>query len=930
MKRAMMQTISRVVLPFILFASLWIFLSEWLLSVLLPDPAAHAQWFIYMGWFFVLVTSLLLFFLLRKEWGERIQIENSLHRTNRTLRMISECNQVLIRATTETELLQKICDLLVNYGGYRMAWVGSVEQDEAKSVNPVAQAGFGDGYLDTVSISWADTETGRGPTGTAIRTGHPVIARDIPSDPAFGHWREEAIRRGYTSSAALPLTGNGHTFGALMIYAAVADAFDAEELVLLTELAANLAYGITALRTRTEHQCAEEMLRESEERLRRLGDNLPNGMMYQVIRELDGRQRFIYVSAGVERLNGVKPEAVLGDPGVLYGQIVEEDRAKVAEVEEASLRSLTDFNVEARIRNARGELCWVQLCSAPRLLADGRVLWDGIQMDITERKQAELARQAAEQRLADIIELLPDATFVIDQDKRVIEWNRACEIMTGVKKEELLGKGDYAYAEPFFGERRPILIDLLDMPSSEMEAIYKYVQRKGDMIFAESYIPYLRDGKGAHLWGAASPFFDREGRRCGAIETIRDVTDQKQVEKALRENERKYRELVEHANSIILRWGRDGRITFLNEFGQHFFGYTEAEICGRHVMDTIVPESESGGRSLHELMDEICSNPSAFEQNINENMRRNGERVWIAWTNKIVLDQKGQVAEILSIGLDITARKRAVEELQAIKAGLEQRVIERTAELAAAKDRAESADRVKSAFLATMSHELRTPLNSIIGFTGLLLQGLAGSLNAEQTKQLRMVKDSGQHLLALINDVLDISKLEAGQIEIANLQVNLRESIQKIVQAVTPLADKKQLPLIVQISPDVSVITSDRRRIEQILLNLLSNAIKFTERGKVTLTAEIVSGAASSPQPTVRISVADTGIGVKTEDLDKLFQPFRQLDTGLTRQYEGTGLGLAICKRMIERLHGTIEVASEWGKGSTFKITLPIHPERRT
>ena len=145
-------------------------------------------------------------------------------------------------------------------------------------------------------------------------------------------------------------------------------------------------------------------------------------------------------------------------------------------------------------------------------------------------------------------------------------------------------------------------------------------------------------------------------------------------------------------------------------------------------------------------------------------MRRNGEHVWIAWTNRVVLDERGQVAEILSIGLDITARKRVEEELRATQASLEQRVLERTAELAVARDRAEEADRLKSAFLATMSHELRTPLNSIIGFTGIMLQGLAGPLNAEQTKQLGMVQSSARHLLALINDVLDISKIEAGQI----------------------------------------------------------------------------------------------------------------------------------------------------------------------
>jgi PAS domain S-box-containing protein len=407
-----------------------------------------------------------------------------------------------------------------------------------------------------------------------------------------------------------------------------------------------------------------------------------------------------------------------------------------------------------------------------------------------------------------------------------------------------------------------------------------------------------------------------------ALQTLEH--ERNQAHAALRESGQKYRELVMLANSIILRWSRDGRITFLNEFGQRFFGYTEAEILGRHVVGTIVPETESTGRDLRPLMEEISTDPQKFERSINENLRRGGEQAWIAWTNRVVLDDQGRVSEILSIGSDITDRKRAEEEvrrlhedLQRHAAELEQRVQRRTAELAVAKERAESADQLKSAFLATMSHELRTPLNSIIGFTGLLLQGLAGPLNAEQTKQLRMVKESGRHLLALINDVLDISKIEAGQIEIANDAFDLRESIRKVVQTVAPLGEDKHLAMITEISPDVGTITSDRRRVEQVLLNLLSNAIKFTARGEIRLACETATG-------TVRISVTDTGSGIKPEDLGKLFQPFRQLDTGLTRQHEGTGLGLAICRRLVERLGGTISVESEFGKGSTFSFTLPL------
>ena len=806
---------------------------------------------------------------------------------------------------------------------------------------------------------------------------------------------------------------------------------------------------------------------------------------------------------------------------------------------------------------------------------EGRLLL--IVRDITERVRRERASRAMQQQLLNIVEFLPDATFVIDQDKRIIAWNRACETMTGVQKEAMLGQGDFAYAEPFFGERRPILIDLLDRPGSqgEVDDDYTYIERVGNAILAESYIPGLREGRGAHLWGVAAPLFDQEGRRCGAIEVVRDVTEQKRIEQVLRESElkyrtlfetagdaillmrsdrfmdcnartltlfacsreqiigarpdafspprqpdgrdsrekalekihraahegpqifewqhcrmdgslfeaevsltrleldgetllqaivrditdrkrtaerlgeseRKYRELVEQANSIILRWTSEGRILFLNEFGQRFFGYSAEEVLGRHVMGTIVPHTETSGRDLGRLMDEVCADPKAFEQNVNENMRSNGERVWIRWNNRVVPDARGKVAEILSIGTDITERRRAEaaiarervfsdsivnslpgifymyddrgrlvrwskkaevltgysteelyqrhiaeffpesykryiltsietvfaqgenyteaplqhkdgsripylftsrlvtldngryilgvgvdiserkraeeeihrlhKQLQHHAAELEQRVAERTAELAVALEHAKESDRLKSAFLATMSHELRTPLNSILGFTGILLMGLVDPLTGEQEKQLHMVQDSARHLLELINDVLDISKIEAGQFELAQDPFDMRTTIEKSVETIRPLAEKKGLAMTASIAQTVGRIVGDRRRVEQILINLLNNAVKFTERGGVRIESQVEDGWLVT-------RVSDTGIGIRPEEVNTLFKPFRQLDTGITRQYEGTGLGLHICKRLVEGMGGTIHVESDWGRGSCFSFSLPL------
>jgi signal transduction histidine kinase len=267
---------------------------------------------------------------------------------------------------------------------------------------------------------------------------------------------------------------------------------------------------------------------------------------------------------------------------------------------------------------------------------------------------------------------------------------------------------------------------------------------------------------------------------------------------------------------------------------------------------------------------------------------------------------------------ELTERKRAEEELRRYHDHLEKLVTERTAELVVAKEQAESADRLKSAFLAIMSHELRTPLNSIIGFTGIMLQGLAGSLNDEQTKQLGMVQNSARHLLNLINDVLDISKIEAGQLEVTSKPLDMRQAIERVVGEVTPLAEKKGLALLAEVAPEVGRITSDRRRVEQVLINLLNNAIKFTDKGEVRVECQVDGGRLVT-------RVVDTGIGIKPEDMDKLFQPFHQIDTSPARQYEGTGLGLSICKRLVEMLGGEIWAESDGeGRGSRFTFALPV------
>lgn len=418
--------------------------------------------------------------------------------------------------------------------------------------------------------------------------------------------------------------------------------------------------------------------------------------------------------------------------------------------------------------------------------SEGKRFYQAIIRDITERKQAESELQTAHQQLLDIIEFIPDAVFVIDKDKKVIAWNHALEEMTGVRKQDIIGKGDYAYSIPFYGRLRPLIIDLIGEDDPETQDLYDKCEKHGNNVYAEVFVPGLYHGKGAHVLVTAAPLLDSNGNRYGAIETVRDITDHKKIEANLR------------------------------QYQEH----------------------------------------------------------------------------------------------------LEEIVKQRTSELVIAKEQAESADRLKSAFLASMSHELRTPLNSIIGFTGMVLQGLAGPLNEEQKKQLGMVRGSARHLLDLINDILDISKIESGQLTIMSEFFDLIKSIEKTVQIVSPLAEKKNLHLYCEIGDDVSEMHGDQRRVEQIIINLLSNAVKFTDHGEIKLDCH-------ANDHSIILSVTDTGIGIKQENLGIIFDAFRQVDGGIARVQEGTGLGLNISKKLVEMMGGAIQVESELGKGSKFTVTLP-------
>ncbi|MBI5096660.1 MAG: response regulator [Nitrospirae bacterium] len=316
---------------------------------------------------------------------ERNRIEERLHRSNRALRVLSECNQTLIRATEEMDFLRKICRIIVTDGGYRLAWIGFAGQDQDKTVHPVASTGCEEGYLETVRITWGEDERSRGPTGTAIRTGRPVVCKNVATDPDYEPWRADAARRGYGSTIALPLIGEGRAFGALNIYATEPDAFDDEEIHLLTELADDLAYGILSLRARTAHNLTEQALRESGERFRQVVENIREVLWMTDVRH----NQMIYISPAYKEIWGRSCESRYASPKSWLDALHPMDRERIME---AALSKQVQGTYEEvyRIMRPDGTLRWIAESAFPVKDESGDVCRIvGIAEDITERKMLE-------------------------------------------------------------------------------------------------------------------------------------------------------------------------------------------------------------------------------------------------------------------------------------------------------------------------------------------------------------------------------------------------------------------------------------------------------------------------------------------------------------------------------------------------------------
>jgi PAS domain S-box-containing protein len=518
----------RLALIYAFFGALWILVSDRLSFYLVPDLQLVERLQTYKGWFFIAVTSVLLWLLATRFLSQVRAAEEALHRLNRKLQAISNCNQTLLRATDEQSLLEQICRIVCEEAGYRMAFVAYAEHDEAKSVRPVVWSGAEEGYLATVGFTWADTELGRGPTGTAIRSGKTCCTEDFATDPRVAPWRESALQHGYRSSIALPLKDeHDKAFGSLTIYSAQTNASTPEEVRLLEELAGDLAFGIVTLRSGAARKRAEEALHESETRFRTFVDHAGDALF---VYDLEEKTIVDVNRAACESLGYTRQELIGKSPGDFHQESYSTEMQSVAE-RAAGGEAVFDTHSH---RRKDGSTFPVEVHTS-LISYGGRRFLLMVARDITERLRAEEALRRSEAYLAEAQRLSKTASWAYNPNTKYIYWSEELFRIFGLDPHEppLNYEGVAQRMHP-------------DDRQRTLERRQKAMRDGTD--YVDDYRTLLPDGTMKYLHVIGHPVLNKAGELVEFVGTTIDVTERKRAEEVrleerVRERTRIAREL---------------------------------------------------------------------------------------------------------------------------------------------------------------------------------------------------------------------------------------------------------------------------------------------------------------------------------------------------------------------------------------------------
>lgn len=823
--------------------------------------------------------------------------EVRLRRLNSFYAALTKIGEVIIYADDANHLLNEICRITVDSGLMAMSWVGFAEQGSNRIV-PRFKYGNGIDYLENIFISTrGDVPEGRGITGTAWRERKASINNNTAQNPSMAPWAARGAQYGWGSSAAFPIFRNKNVYAVFSVYHHEVNVFDNEIEQLLTSMVNEISFALDIIDAKAE-------LKASEERFRKLFNDSKQPMMLVEdgvfvdanqstldLLKLDSKDRFI----------GVKPEQISPE----YQPDGKLSEIKVKEVVERAFRE-GSFRFEWEHIRSDGEHFIAEIMLTPITFGDKHLL-HVVWTDITER----IRLQEQFKQYKTIVQSSNDAIISKSLDGTVTSWNPAAESIFGYSEKEMLGK--------------QLNILLPKDRSKEEESILNKVKR-GKVVKHFETERIRKDGQKIPVSVTVSPIYDTNGNVIAASKIARDITERK-IQEAELENYRKHLEelvetrtaelnraaeqirineqrlsyALEATNDGIWDWNLINGTCTCNPSYYRMLGYEPNELKAgikAHLYDIMHPDDLESFVSNTKLQ---LENAASYETEFRLRCK-DGSYKWILSRGKSVeRDEKGVVTRAVGTHTDLTLRKKMETDL------LE------------AKIRAEEANQAKSVFLANMSHEIRTPMNAILGFTHLLEREVK---DANQLDKLQKIRSSSKHLLGLINDILDLSKIEAQHLSLETVPFTVGATVAHVRSMMTERLDSKKLKLIEEIEPSIlnMPLLGDPLRVGQMLLNYVGNAVKFTERGHITLKVRML--AQSSDEVLLRFDVEDTGIGISPQHQAKLFKEFEQAESSTTRKYGGTGLGLAINQRLAQLMRGEVGVSSELGKGSTFWFTI--------
>src|SRR6266404_6035462 len=576
-------------------------------------------------------------------------------------------------------------------------------------------------------------------------------------------------------------------------------------------------------------------------------------------------------------------------------------------------------------RRKDGSLVYVSVSTKAVCDAGGKLQYLLSTKKDTTHLQVSRQAKLMEGKYRQLLESTPDAIVMVNITGRIVLVNSQAETMFGYASGELSGRpiemllpnrfrtAHLGHRARFFGEPR----------TRSMGAGFELygLRKSGEEFPVEISLSPLETEEGALVMSA-----------------VRDATERKKADQ-------KFRGLLESAPDAMIIVDRSGEVVLVNSQAVSLFGWQREELLGKNI-DSLVParfrDNHPGHRANFFANPKVRSMGAGFDL---YGLRKDGTEFPVEISLSPLETEEGLF--VSSAIRDISDRRKAEQKFKDLLESAPDAmvIVNRSGEVVLVNSQAVSlfvssairdvtqrkrfeqtlheANRLKSEFLANMSHELRTPLNGIIGFSEVLIDEKAGPLGSRQKEYLNDILNSGRHLLQLINDVLDLSKVEAGKMDLFPETFALPAAVAEVCSVLNPLAKKKNIPIRSQIAPAAEQVTLDQQKFKQVLYNLVSNAVKFTDEGG---RVDIVASAQDSSG--LRLEVRDSGVGIKADDFSKLFVEFQQLDSGVARRHQGTGLGLALTKKIVELQKGTITVESEPGRGSTFTVTLPFAADK--